>query len=385
MKQAVHFGAGSIGRGLVGDLLARTGYQITFVDTNPDVVDLINQQHGYHLYVIEKDRELIEIKNCQALNVGIQYQAVLEAISTCDLVTTSVLTNNLKYIAPVIAEGLKLRKEQNKNLEPVLILACENAANNSHILKENIECDFNLDSIAIFADTEVDRLVLPSEIDDGKSIDIGQDYELVIDQNQCGDRRPIKDAIYTDNMEAYLRRKLFIINGGHVIAGMFGNRFGYHIMQDVFQNPILREYVAEGMDEIAQYVAKDGVFTLEELRSYIQFALNRFSLPTITDYVKRVCRSPKRKLGREERLITPLLGCYLNRLPYKRLLQGVAASFLYDEVDDEAVQIQNSIEFLGLRKTIENVTGLVDYPELVDQIEMTVRYWQNISKVEEMK
>ena len=38
MKKAVHFGAGSIGRGFIGDLLHDTGYEIVLVDVDKNIV-----------------------------------------------------------------------------------------------------------------------------------------------------------------------------------------------------------------------------------------------------------------------------------------------------------------------------------------------------------
>ena len=47
----VHFGAGNIGRSLVGTLFSRAGYEILFVDAAPDIVAALRQRHGYRVVV----------------------------------------------------------------------------------------------------------------------------------------------------------------------------------------------------------------------------------------------------------------------------------------------------------------------------------------------
>lgn len=65
---AVHFGAGNIGRGFIGQLLYESGYEICFLDVNQTVIDDINNLGKYRIKLVGDTPKFIEVENISAVN-----------------------------------------------------------------------------------------------------------------------------------------------------------------------------------------------------------------------------------------------------------------------------------------------------------------------------
>lgn len=373
-KSAVHFGAGNIGLGFIGDLLHESGYNIVFIDVDPGIVSQINDANGYDLFEIQNGCQRKTIDHSSALLSTGNLDQVTDAIDCAHLITTAVLANNLSKIAPVLLKGLKKRYRNCR--KRINIFACENAPGNSHILKKELkklDSEFapHLDEVAAFADTEVDRLVLGIIKDGKKSVAIGNDYELAIDKTQMvdPDESPIQGADFTDRLAKYIERKLYIINGGHAFAGFMGHVKGFKMIQKVFKDSELVKIVKEEMKESGRLIASKHGFTEKEIDDYIDFAVNRFSLPGVEDPISRVCRAPIRKLQPEERLVAPAVQCAEKGLENRRILQGIAAGFLYEwDTDAESVKLQEYISENGIEHAITHFTGIDKKSDMYNEI-----------------
>ena len=374
MKKAVHFGAGSIGRGFIGDLLHDTGYEIVLVDIDKNIVEQINKTNSYDLYIIEENYKKKTITNVKAVLLT-DTGKIADEITGADLVTVSVWVDNLPGVAVPLLEGLK--KRYGKNAERLNVLTCENAIHNGSILRNEVlklDAAFTediLDKTAAFPDTAVDRMVLASERNGVRSVDIGLEHELVIEKNKLADpeSKPVKGAVYTENMDKYIERKLFIINGGHAWAGYMGHVSGFTTMQEVFQNETFTSSVKEVMQEIGALIAQKYNFSTKELDDYIDFVINRFKTPGITDYISRVSRNPIRKLKAGERLTGPCVQCEERGLKNDRLIQGIAAAFLYDMPEDQqSVELQAHIKEHGIEESVSFYTSIPAGSELHQKI-----------------
>lgn len=161
--KAVHFGAGNIGRGFIGLLLDQSGYDVTFVDVNDEVITAINQDKSYQVHFADDTSESSTVQHISGINSMKDPKAVTNAIIEADIVTTAVGPNILPIIAKAIAEGLAERIDIQR--KPLAIIACENMIGGSTLLKEYVYQEIDevdregFDDLFSFPDAAVDRIV----------------------------------------------------------------------------------------------------------------------------------------------------------------------------------------------------------------------------------
>lgn len=364
-SHAVHFGAGNIGRGLVADLLHDSGYHVTFLDVSSDAVEEINSRGGYLLRHIEHDYQEKIIDDVNAISTIEQPDRAVEAIVDADIITTSVWANNLGRIAPLIAKGLLARKDAQR--PRINVLACENAMFASTTLRQEIlNCepeidDAQLDKLAAFPNTAVDRVVLGHTGDGAVTVDIADYLELAVERPALvdPDQPPIKGAEYVPDLEPYLVRKLYIVNCGHLWAGLLGLFNGISNVREVFTSKELVKGVREAMAQSAAYIGAKYDFTPEELAAYVDLSVHRYQIEGVDYDTTMITRSPIRKLSPDDRFVGPARGCEEYGLPNDRILEGIALLMMVDrETDDQAVELQARIASNGPEETLEHYAGI---------------------------
>ena len=55
MKKAVMYGAGNIGRGFIGELFSLSGYSVSFIDVNKEIIGALNERGEYIVEVLSND------------------------------------------------------------------------------------------------------------------------------------------------------------------------------------------------------------------------------------------------------------------------------------------------------------------------------------------
>ena len=366
MKKAVHFGAGKIGRGFIAELLHDSGYEVVFGDVVEELVEIVNKNHKYPLFLIDQNYQEKIIDHVIAYSNIKESDKLIDAMCEAEIITTSVMATNLPKVAPLIAMGLKKRLEQGKG--KVIVMACENAIMGTDILKKamietNVLTEEQLDAVGVFPNTAVDRMVFGGVHNGKEGIEVGDAFELVIEKNKLIDPKsePIKGAEYVDDIMMYLQRKIYIINCGHAIAGYYGQVLkGYDIVQDALRDPELLPQIREAMLESASALEKKYGFTHESLVEYMEtMMIKRFTTPGVVDPISRVSREPIRKISPNDRIMGPANNCEEYGLDNTYLLKGVACALKFkSEGDLQAEELQNYIAENGVEEAIVKYTGV---------------------------
>ncbi|USK36920.1 mannitol-1-phosphate 5-dehydrogenase [Cytobacillus firmus] len=369
MKQAVHFGAGNIGRGFIGALFSQSGYHVTFVDIAEGIINQLNEEKQYKVILAADEPESLTIENVSGLNNLTQEDEVIEAIKQADFLTTAIGPNILPRIAPLMAKGLAARAEAGIT-EELYVIACENQISATDLLKgyilENLESGINLQNVS-FLNSAVDRIV-PIQNNQG-SLDVLVEpyHEWVVETTE--DIPHIEGMKIVPELAPFIERKLFTVNTGHAVIAYFGYLAGKETIDETLADGDIYKQVQATLGETGAYLIDRYDLNPDEHQKYIDKIIGRFENARLNDGVTRVGRSPIRKLGPEDRLVRPALQAQKAGLSFTNLAKAIAAALLFDNrEDDEAVKLQDMIQESGVGYVLKEVCGLEESSELAREI-----------------
>ena len=291
----LHFGAGNIGRGFIGELLNKSGYHITFVDINKDVVNDLKRRDTYTIRILDENIEEVELNNFDALNIAEEKEQLYTAIGEVELITTSIGPNVLPIIAKDIAEGLKL-KVANNNTKLLDVIACENMISGSEFLKTEVfkhlseqEQEF-VNQYVGFPNSAVDRIVPAQKHDDVLLVEVEKFCEWVIeaDKIKVESNRNIEQVHYVEDLNPFIERKLFTVNTGHAALSYIANYLGIELVSDGAKHADVRKDFIAVLEETSALLEKKWGFDKAEMEAYRNKTIKRFENPRIVDNVSRI-------------------------------------------------------------------------------------------------
>ncbi|GEP19250.1 mtlD protein [Pediococcus argentinicus] len=374
MMNDVHFGAGNIGRGFIGETLADNGFTITFVDVNETVIDEINKRGTYEVELAAEGHKKITVKGVNGINNGKEPEKVVDAIAKTDLVTTAIGPKILPFIAPLIADGIKARQKAN-NTTKLDVIACENMIGGSQFLKGEVYKTLSdddkkfADEYIGFPNAAVDRIVPIQKHDDPLFVSVEPFKEWVVDESQMKNPSIKLDGVeYAESLDPFIERKLFSVNTGHATVAYTGKFNGYETIGDAIKDEKVLNQLKGALAETGDLLIHKWNFDPATHKAYQEKIIGRFQNPYISDDIARVGRTPIRKLGFDERFIRPIRELKERGLDYSVLLDTVGMMLRFNEpADDESQKLQALLKEKSVEEVVKEVTNLKDQ-DLIDEI-----------------
>lgn len=377
-KKAVVFGAGNIGRGFLAERLHESGFAVAFIDTDESKINLINQSREYPVIVVSNNgiREKV-VRDVSAI-VFSNTEKVIKSIVEADVILTAVGKNALSAVANSLAKGLveRIKRRPNSDVH-VVVVACENVNDNTEYLRTLMskflseEDAKKVNNLISFPKCVVDRIVpniLPSGANqDPLSVAVEEYFQLVIDETALKTTMPKIDGVeFSADLTAILEQKLFTLNMAHAIVGYYGYIKKYSFIHEAMEDENVYQLLLGALGEIESAITtRHPSINRKHQEVYAQKIISRFQNPYLKDEIVRVARQPKRKLGKEDRLIKPaLITLEQGRIP-AYLATGITAALFYNYSEDsQACEIMLDIRRKGIEQTLKEVSSLTTGREM---------------------
>ena len=374
MKKLVLFGAGKIGRSFIGQLFSRSGYEVVFVDILKPVIEALNKRGIYNVIIKGDKEETIKVTNVRGV-LASDREKVAEEVSTADVVATSVGSNALPHIIPLIAQGLIKRYSKDKNL-PLDIIIAENMRDAAEYFEKEIVKivgnDYPLKKLVGLVETSIGKMVpimSKKDMDEDILQIFAESYNnLILDKKAFKNPIPnVKGLSPEDNMKAWVDRKSFIHNLGHATISYLGylydKKFVY--LYEALAVKELHSQTKETMTQASEILMKEypGEFTKKDLEDHIDDLLKRFMNKALGDTIYRVGRDLLRKLGPEDRLVGAIKKGIKYNMNVDKILYALVCGFYFRATDKSGAMFDRDIEFVskyfnnGIEYVLVNVCG----------------------------
>ena len=345
MKHAVMYGAGNIGRGFIGQLFHQSGYEIAFIDVNMAVIDRLNADRSYPVYVTAGDHyDRCDVTDVRGVN-GRDAEAIAEAIAGADIMATAVGVNILKFIAAPIAGGVRLRCQRGCD-KPLNIIVCENMIEADRYLAGLIKAELTEEEQAYFdryvglVEPSIGRMVpaTPAEIAEKEPLAVCVEpyCELPVDRDAFkGEIPEIVNLVPFSPFDFFIRRKLFLHNMSHALTAYFGAYQGYTYIWEAAGDPAIRALAGRALAESSRALSAEYGVAPETLKAFSDDLLTRFENRLLGDTVERVGRDTKRKLAAGDRFAGTIALCEKQGVRPAATAAGLGAGLRFAPAGDE--------------------------------------------------
>lgn len=384
-KKLVLFGAGKIGRSFIGQLFSRGGYEVVFIDICKPIIDELNRKRSYNVVIKNDEDTVLSIQNVRGV-LSSDVDQVTHEIETATILGISVGSNALKFIIPLIAEGLIKRSITQKAL-PLDIIIAENLRNAAEFihkeLKKNLPEGYPLEQMVGLIETSIGKMVpiIPRKDMEEDMLQVfAEPYNtLILDKLAFKNPIPeIEGLAPKNNIKAWVDRKLFIHNLGHATTAYLGflAHPSFTFIHEVLSDSQLKDNVRNTMLQASDILVKEypEEFTRESLTLHIDDLLKRFQNKALGDTLYRVGCDLQRKLGTEDRLAGALHLALKLKLPYDLILRALVCGCHFKATDENGNWLPSDLKFMdtyksNVKEIFKSVSGFDETvaPEVISE------------------
>jgi len=376
-EKVVIFGAGQIGRGFIGEICYNSGYFLVFVDISRDIIDLLNKEKKYPLWILGEEKEEKFIENFKGIYFD-DIDNVSNEIKEANLIFSAVGVNNLKSLSPLISKGILKKFSENKN-EYLNIIICENLLGGGKILYSEVlkylppEFKEVVSQKVGFVESVVSRMVAPITEEIKKInpliVRVEPYNKLPVDKKAFkGEIPDIKGLYPVENLYPYEELKIFVHNLSHACLAYLGYLSGYTYIWQCMEDKKILKIFKGVLNEVREALIKKHKFDEKEIDDYIYDLQTRFKNKLLGDTVFRVGRDPIRKLGADDRIIGSINLCLSQNIFPANICVVASACLCYNyQNDKEAVELEEIIRNNGVEFVLKEICKL-ESKEIINEI-----------------
>jgi len=368
-------GAGRVAGGFVAPLLRAAGWEVVLAARNREVLTAINEGGGLLLRTVGDRPEEHWVGGVSA--ISLDDPDLPRVVAGADLLATSVGPSALTSVGRMIAPLLRERLEASG--APVNLITFENHRRAPELLTFGL-----LEACPLLAGQIGKRLGIGGSAvwcaisrrevtDSAVRFDADDVDECYVDAaSLVSGVAPLDGSVpgleLVRSFDDRMVEKLWTFNAGHAAAAYLGWHAGASTLDEAMSKTEIRaaigEIVAETQRAFEAYLAARSGSAPIPARS-LDWILDRYAEPALSDPVARVGREPRRKLAPGDRLIGPAIACRAAGIDPTALAAAAAAALAYGESSDpQAPDLQQELELLGPEEVLSTVSTLDPQDEL---------------------
>ena len=319
---------------------------MVFTDINKNLIDLLNKHNSYRVIIKGEKEETLTIKNVRGIHFDDKQLVIKEILSTT-ILAVSAGQAALPAILAYIAESLDERYKTDPDNALDIIIA-ENMRNGAGYFRDELHRilgeNFPVDRMAGLIETSIGKMVPFMTSEDLKEEPLqifAEPYNaLILDKK--GFRNSIPDLPWLspkENIKAWVDRKSFIHNLGHAASAYTGfikhpeKTYLFEILEDQYIRNLVRSTMLESAEILLRLYPAE--FSMTELEEHTDNLIHRFRNRALKDTVFRVGCDLTRKLGPDDRMVSPIREALHLSLPYEKILFALVCGFYFRKKDYE--------------------------------------------------